>query len=190
MNILRERMLTEIEEYFRNRGKFERGAEYFGMAGPQKPEILIDYIKRLQPEERRELIRLVVEIAIADKPLISVPGAVPSAVQALYHLCVNGFLEQSNDSVILLENMFTNPINVGTWVHAGEMVEEQGGSRFKETWHYAAAFSFILMNLESKKAKNTWRYLIDHAHSQEFKETLKRQPEAIDLLKSHLKHDV
>ena len=180
MSALRQRLLADLEDYFMDRGKFVGGAEYFGMFASQKSELLIDYLQHLSPEEREELMRLLTDIAVADEELIpAVPGAVPGAVHLLYYLCAKGYLKESSEAAVLLEREFTDPANVEMWIRAGQMTESQGGANFKQTWHYAAALSFILMLLKSERAASTRQYLIEHAGSEEFRKILRKQPQSI-----------
>lgn len=176
MSILRERLLRELEDYFTGRGRFDR-SEYYGMRGSQVWELLVDYCEQLAPDEQSELTLLLTEVATVDQQQLipDVPGAVPGAVQVLLSLCIKGHWNQFSQSAALLEREFTDPSNIEMWTHAGEMTESQGGADFKQTWHYAAVLSFILKLLGSERAAITRQYLLEHADSQEFKETLNNQ---------------
>lgn len=165
-----------LEDFFSGRGRFDR-SEYYGMAASQIPSMLVGYCHELAPDERSELTRLLTTVVIGDQQHLS--SHLPIAVQTLLSFCASGYLEKSSQSAALLEREFTDPANVEIWARADEMTEQQGGSDFKQTWHYAAVLSFILMLLRSDSATETRQYLIEHADSREFREVLKTQPQSI-----------
>jgi hypothetical protein len=185
MNALRERLLSELNDYFLERGRFEAAGEFVGMSASEKPELMTDYFRQITPEERAELSNLLTEVAVGrELNLVSAfPGAVPSAVQVLYSLSVHDLLSQSSESVARLEAEFSDPGNIGRWIRAGDMTASQGGAAFKETWHYAAALCFILTILGSEEAAQTRAYLLNHASSEDFREALKNQRPLSELLK-------
>jgi len=172
MSAAEKDVLHNVEDYLMGRGRFDR-SEYYGMRGSQISELLADYCGELSAPKQKELIRILAEVAVGKREQFT--SYLHLAPAGLAFLCLKGFQKQFDESVVgLLESEFVDPANVEMWRTAGEMTEPTGGGDFKRTWHYAAALSFLLKLVGSELASSVRQYLIEHAKSEDFKETLKR----------------
>ena len=170
MSTFKANVQQDLEDFLKGRGRFDR-SEYYGMSASEVPGLLAHYCDELAPDEQSDLTRRLTRVAIGDQEHLSAY----LAASALWVFCAKGYLNQSSESVTLLEEEFTNPANVELWTHADEMTHSTGGADFKRTWSYAAILSSILKRLGSERAASTRQYLLEHADSEEFKDTLKKQ---------------
>ncbi len=168
--------INVIKDFANGRKRFEdRDGLYIGMGASSYSNMMVDFIKTLNQEDREKLISIIVNASIGKVDAL-LDAAVP-VYNLLFSLILSGFCEYVIKHISLLEDEFNNEENLKQWIKAGDSDSVLKCKEYKKDWHYGLTLSVCIGHLGSKNIEKSYNRLIKESKSEHFKEALIRNRE-------------
>lgn len=174
---MEQKLIDELSDFFECRNRFAVCNDYVGMEASRIPDVFIEYFDSLHAEEQKRMTAVIVAATLGE--VAALVNYLPSVSSLLLDLCFLRREPYIRDWRGALETEFNKPENVAAWSRSKDD-EAYEGLDYKQEWRYALKLWGALYLLESDRIAGTYDYLLKHAASSQFKNSLASVREMYD----------
>ena len=163
------KLIDELSDFFERRNRFAKCDDYVGMEASRISEAFIEYFDSLAAADQKRMTVIIVAATLGQ-----VAALVPhldSAASLLLNMCLQRRAHYVDEERKTLESEFNHPENLAAWCKAKDN-EAFEGLDYKREWRYALKLWGVLYLLKSDRIEASYGYLLKHAQSRHFKNTL------------------